>query len=194
MASALADDEKELEVNVDYPAIRITNIFVHVNPHLHTSTHGFEKSILTSGYPIKQQSEGFFIVFASTTARAKFKKNSKWLNGLRKDHKTHKVKNLEVASVMYNLDKDGFLEPIFKISFFYTDVDSHYRFVDDERMVLEYLNAGGERNIEVATNICCDVLGGPPRCVAHRRDSITFAHVHKPHQHAGPRQQCGPSV
>ena len=77
MASALADDEKELEVNVDYPAIRITNIFVHVNPHLHTATHGFEKSILTSGYPIKQQSEGFFIVFASTTARAKFKKNSK---------------------------------------------------------------------------------------------------------------------
>ena len=82
--------------------------------------------------------------------------------------------------VIYNLDKDGFLpgilEPIFKLPFFYPEVDSDYRFVDDERMVLEYLNAGGERNIEVATNICCDVLGGPPRCVAHRRDSTNFAH------------------
>ena len=161
MAAALAT---EIGANIDYPAIRISKIFLHVNPHLHTATHGFEKFILASGNPIKQPTEGFFIVFASTTGRAKFKKNSKWLMSLRKDHKAHKVNTLEVCSVMYNQNRDGFLEPIFKLLFFGEEVESFYKFGEDERLVFEYLKSGRPMDIEVATNVCCDVFGGTTSC------------------------------
>jgi len=164
MAAVSVDGKKEMDVNIDHPAIKITNIFHHVNPHLHTATHGFEKFILASGNPIKKPIEGFFIVFASTTARAKFKKNSKWLMGLRKDHKAHKVNTLEVCSVMYNQNRDGFLEPIFKLLFFPPEAESHYMFGEEERLVLEYLKSGSRTDVEVATNVCCDVLGGPTNC------------------------------
>jgi len=164
MAAVSVDGKKVMDVNIDHPAIKITNIFHHVNPHLHTATHGFEKFILASGNPIKKPIEGFFIVFASTTARAKFKKNSKWLMGLRKDHKAHKVNTLEVCSVMYNQNRDGFLEPIFKLLFFPPEAESHYMFGEEERLVLEYLKSGSRTDVEVATNVCCDVLGGPTNC------------------------------
>ena len=177
MAYLLAEDEGRLEEDAEYPAIRVNNICIHVNPRLHQATHGFEESIFASGYLFKQQpASGFFIAFLSPAARTKFRKNSKWLNALRKDHKAHKVDTLEVTSVTYNLDTDGFLEPIFRISFFYPDMDPHYKLLENERRALRYLNAGGKRDAEEATRVCCEVLAGPPKCVNIQGGSTTPVH------------------
>jgi len=118
-----ASAKVELELNVDYFAIKISRIYKQFKSHLKTATHGFEKNVLASGhlvripsYSVNKPTDAFYIVFNSKTSKQSFMKNSKWLKELKRNHKEAQVLKLDIQSVTYNL-KDGFLKPIFTLTF-----------------------------------------------------------------------------